>query len=425
MKNLLRRVGALAAVVMLCFALTVPALADETAVAGTAVTTYASLPKSGSGWITGDSSKRVDLTSPSSSFYWYPYNQSSTTEVSAVSWSKLNFSDDDAGFDFSSEGTYGIYFSFYIPETGKNGKIQVQNKTPSSSDFKLSYVPSSTGVRVYKPVTVSLYDWQGDGNASTDGVLLKASLTQSLADEILDTETNPVLLVNSASNSLSSEPAYYISFEPSSNVYPVNYRFYVNSFRVVSTASNATLSGLENIADKLTEQNQLMSAYYGDIVEICNQIYQRLGDMQATEEEAVALLSGVISALDMTNSKLSAINQAMSTYFELVIKTFQNESLSIQDCIDDAEARLEAYLKPMIDYFNELEEQTGESASTLPQHKTDIDGFSDQGYGIDGDGQAGLAALVPIFGVFSWIFSVIAIFVGVGIINLLVKKGLS
>ena len=147
--------------------------------------------------------------------------------------------------------------------------------------------------------------------------------------------------------------------------------------------------------------------------------------MQQTQEEANALLSSLISLLNTTNSKISSLNQAMSTYFELVLKSLANESLSIQDCIDDAEARLELYLKPMIDYFVELEEQTGESAATLPQHKTDIDGFDNQGYGIDGDGQAGLAALLPIFGSFSWIFSVIAIFIGVGIINLLVKKGMS
>ena len=147
--------------------------------------------------------------------------------------------------------------------------------------------------------------------------------------------------------------------------------------------------------------------------------------MQAAQEEANALFSNVIKLLNSINGKLDAINMAMSTYFELLINQLKQEGVDTRTAIADAEARLETYLKPMIDYFNELEEQTGESAATLPQHKTDIDGFDNQGYGIDSDGQAGVAALVPVLTSFSWIFQIIAIFIGVGVINLLVKKGLS
>ena len=198
----------------------------------------------------------------------------------------------------------------------------------------------------------------------------------------------------------------------------------VTNFRVVSSSSNAELDALESMADAIASQNQILSQFYGDIVAICNQIYQRLGDLQAAQEEANALFSNVIKLLNTTNGKLDAINMAMSTYFELLINQLKQEGIDTRTAIADAEARLEAYLKPMIDYFNELEEQTGESAATLPKHKTDIDGFDNQGYGIDADGQAGVAALVPILSAFGWIWSVIALFIGVGVIHILVKKGI-
>ena len=51
-------------------------------------------------------------------------------------------------------------------------------------------------------------------------------------------------------------------------------------------------------------------------------------------------------------------------------------------------------------------------------------GFNNQGFGIDSDGQTGVAALVPILSAFGWIWSVIALFIGVGLIHILVKKGI-
>ena len=179
------------------------------------------------------------------------------------------------------------------------------------------------------------------------------------------------------------------------------------------------------MASNIAEQNQILSQFYGDIVAVCNQIYSRLGDLQAAQEEANALFANVIKLLNTTNGKLEAINMAMSTYFELLINQLKQEGIDTRTAIADAEARLELYLKPMIDYFNELEEQTGESASTLPQHKTDIDGFNNDGFGIEADGQTGLTAILPIFTAFSFILSVLGIFVGLGVLKIIIKKGLS
>lgn len=416
MKNLLRRTGALAAAVMMCFALTVPALADSD-LSGN-VTVY----------------RRYTYTSDRVSFVYSGSNSSSALPLTsqtylcdaAYSTSNTGWSSILYGSTVSS-GSVAMYLSYYYYDSVN---AFTQSRVPTVDDFSVAYLETGAKYYTYSPVSsVVLFAPSSSATSVSDGVRISGRFSVTPGVSV----TSSALCNTSVSAAGTLAPtaltglSHYVSPVTSWSTGSSSHRpyFAVSSYRIVSADSDATLDGLENIADSITAQNSMLSAYYGDIVAVCNQIYQRLGDMQQTQQEANALLSSLVSLLNSTNGKISALNQAMSTYFELVLKSLENESLSIQDCIDDAEARLEAYLKPMIDYFTELEEQTGESASTLPQHKTDIDGFDNQGYGIDGDGQAGLAALVPIFGSFSWIFSVIAIFVGVGIINLLVKKGLS
>ena len=109
----------------------------------------------------------------------------------------------------------------------------------------------------------------------------------------------------------------------------------------------------------------------------------------------------------------------------MVIKAIDNQTVTLDQSIKDAEKALETYLKPMIDYFNELEKTTGESASTLPSHKNDLDGFASDSNGIDDNAVTGLASLLPVFSAFSFVFSVLGIFVGLGIFLLIIRKGLS
>lgn len=404
-----RRAAALLSALVLCFALTLPALADETLLEGTATIQFArsyewapstfyvqnrySIGSGGSGSSTGAVSD-------------------SSNDVAKFGWRTLSLPSEL----YPSGATCGLYFSsYYASSVGAS-----QSKAPTKSDFSLQVKSTSTGGFTTLPVqSVSLFEPSSDYNSLSDGVTVVARYANAVSDPY-----SSVILYNGSADS--TAPAW--TFDATSSTFFSKYQLgylFVTSFRVVSTSSSAELDSLESMASAIAAQSEVLSQFYGDIVAVCNQIYQRLGDMQQTQEEANQLFSSMISLLNTTNTKITSLNQAMSTYFELVLKSLANESLSIQDCIDDAEARLELYLKPMIDYFTELEEQTGESAATLPQHKTDIDGFDNQGYGIDGDGQAGLAALVPIFGAFTWIFSVIGIFIGVGIINLLVKKGMS
>ena len=411
MYNALKRCGAFVAALVLCFALSVPALADDV-LTGSASFSFAYAGASGSVFSISSSSS-VSSGSSNLSFVVPRWGSNYKLGLGYVQGS---------GALLPSGASIGVYLSCYY-FSAVDGFVQ--SKVPTSSDFSIGTRTSSVGYS-FKPVSsVSLFSPSSSYTSVSDGLTIVARVDNGVGDP----KTSWVLCNSPASSaSVSSFPAsWYVS--PASGTWTTsasdNVKLMVTNFRVVSSSSNAELDALESMASNIAEQNQILSQFYGDIVAVCNQIYQRLGDLQAAQEEANALFSNVIELLKTTNGKIEAINMAMSTYFELLINQLKQEGIDTRTAIADAEARLELYLKPMIDYFNELEEQTGESASTLPQHKTDIDGFNNEGFGIDSDGQTGLAAILPIMSAFSFIFSILGIFIGLGVLGVIIKRGAS
>lgn len=407
-KSFFRGFGAFVAALVLCFALSVPALADGVLSGSVDFTVIAHHLYAGEdyGW---DASYSPSISSGSSLNVLLDGSGNAGTFSQFAFW---RFALPDSFFPSDSQS--GIYLSFYYgsPQTGS------QNHAPSVSDFKVRYLDSDTSSYKYAPISVTLFSPSSSLNSLSDGVTLVSRVTNS--------PSSPISSVWLSNGSIDSRnPSFIFNFSPPASASSVLCYTNVTSFRVVSTASNAELDALEDMASNIAAQNQILSQFYGDIVAVCNQIFQRLGDLQAAQEETNRLFSNVISLLNTTNGKLEAINMAMSTYFELLINQLKQEGIDTRTAVADAEARLELYLKPMIDYFNELEEQTGESASTLPQHKTDIDGFNNDGFGIEADGQTGLTAILPIFTAFSFILSVLGIFVGLGVLKVIIKKGLS
>lgn len=203
-------------------------------------------------------------------------------------------------------------------------------------------------------------------------------------------------------------------------------RLFVPSFRVIQTdASGADLEQLQDIAGGIAKSNQILDAMYGDILAVCNSIYERTGSILEAQQKTNELFASIIPVLNSLNTNVANIYSTLTTYFDLVLKAIDNQTVTLDQSIKDAEKALETYLKPMIDYFNQLQETTGESASTLPGHKADLDGFASDSNGIDDDAVTGLASLLPVFSAFSFVFSVLGIFVGLGIFLLIIRKGLS
>lgn len=400
-KSFFRRFCAFVAALVLCFALSIPAFADEV------LTSSFNLYLCDTNTSGFSNSFSQSVPSGTSSFSFLFPNVSS-----GVSWSIVSLNSPAV----SATGSVGVYLSFFYYSVSTGAR---QSKEPLASDFSL-YTYDLGGSQHKGSVSISKF-WPSSSFVSmSDGVSVVGRINGSAGSPLrLDS-----LNLNTGGYSYSWNSNRF-SFVPVSGDFPANDAgMRITSFRVVTSGSSEALDAIEDMASNIAAQNQILSQFYGDIVAVCNQIYNRLGDLQAAQEEANRLFSNVISLLNTTNGKIEAFNMAMSTYFELLINQLKQEGIDTRTAIADAEARLEAYLKPMIDYFNELKEQTGESAATLPGHKTDIDGFNNQGFGIDSAGQTGLAALVPILSAFGWIWSIIALFIGVGLIHILVKKGI-
>lgn len=414
MYNALKRCGAFVAASVLCFSLCVPALANENSnpAVGAELTwecnAYSTLSADpGVASFVGQKAVSAPFYGSNSAFDSHTFSSFSSPAV--------RFYCMPTRFELSSadwfSGSVGLYVSFY--SVLGDGNISGSWDSPlSSSSFDMFYV-DHLGSEHTGPLTIGTFSPAVSGSSVSPGYTVKAHLVAE--------QSSPVSAVGF---SLNNPDLRFNRFLPTNSLNSLTCSFVFPSCTVVVTSSSSELSALESMADSISQQNQILSQFYGDIVAVCNQIYQRLGDLQATQQEANRLFSNVISLLNTTNSKIEAINMAMSTYFELLINQLKQEGIDTRSAIADAEARLETYLKPMIDYFTELEKQTGESAATLPGHKTDIDGFNNQGFGIDSDGQTGVAALVPILSAFGWIWSIIALFIGVGLIHILVKKGI-
>lgn len=418
MYNALTRCGAFVAALILCFVLSVPVFANESN-----PTVSASFDWTYFGYSGKNASETMlfggspNVTSVSAPFYgsntpFLTHTMSFDEKACNPASIGIGFSDFSLASNDWMSGAVGLYVSMYLDSLSFSSGGYDWFNIPASQlqNLYIAYFEDHVGNEQTSAVTVTPFN----------SVLDSASQGYTFKAQVVASQDAPISKLGIRSSGVG------FSYLNSSNAYELlGLRLYIPSCTVVVTSNSDELATLENMADSIVAQNQLMSQFYGQIIQVCNQIYTRLGDIQSAQEECNRLFSRVIDLLNTTNGKLSAINQAMSVYFELLINQLKQEGIDIRIAIADAEARLELYLKPMIDYFNELQEQTGESASTLPQHKMEIDGFNNDGFGIEADGQTGLTAILPIFTAFSFILSVLGIFVGLGVLKIIIKKGLS
>lgn len=418
-KSFFRRFGAFVAALVLCFALCVPAFAEESNPSVSASFDWIYFGFSGknsSGTLLyGGTSNVTSVSAP-----FYGSNTPFLTYTMSQEEKALNPASIGIGFfDFSlssndwMSGAVGLYVSMYLDSLSfsSGGSDWFNFPVSQLQSLYTAYFEDHVGNEQTSAVSVTLFN----------PVLASASQGYTFKAQVIAPQEAPISKLGIRSTGVG------FAYLNSSDSYELlGLRLYIPSCTVVVTSNSDELVALENMADSIAAQNQIMSQFYGQIVQVCNQIYQRLGDMQAAQEECNRLFSRVIELLNTTNGKLSAINQAMSTYFELLINQLKQEGIDIRTAIADAEARLEAYLKPMIDYFNQLEETTGESASSLPEHKNDLNKFgSDDGFGISDDAQTGLMAIMPVFSAFSFVFSILAFFIGLGVLGIIIRRGMS
>ena len=117
------------------------------------------------------------------------------------------------------------------------------------------------------------------------------------------------------------------------------------SFRVIaSSAPSAELSQLQDIAKGIAESNRILSAMYGDILAVCNSIYERTGDLLTAQNLTNQYFSSIIPVIEGLKTTTDNIYTLLSQQFSLLISTIQTESDDIQATINAAIDKMIAYL---------------------------------------------------------------------------------
>lgn len=103
------------------------------------------------------------------------------------------------------------------------------------------------------------------------------------------------------------------------------------------------LDALEGIADSIAAQSEIMSAMYADIMSLLNDLYKRLGDMQAVEELTNTYFAQLIPLVNSINTNTANIYSLLQTQFQLLRTLIATESDDIQAAIEKQTQDLKAY----------------------------------------------------------------------------------
>ena len=313
-------------------------------------------------------------------------------------------------------GDVGVYVSFFY--TGYYPSDDGEWRMVGTPDYHVVFYDSTgnlikesqkTGFETFTPQTVGTADFRSPGyrfsfrveDAGTEGNYVQ----------------NPILWIQGRSS--------YWEYDTSNPKITGHAGISIPSFQVVATEKSGDLVELENIANGIAEQNNILSAMYGDIIAVLNSIYSRTGDMLSAQQLANSYFQQVVQSVSQIQNTTADIYSLLGTQFALLIDTINSGVVSVTDAIAAAELRLEQYLKPVIDYFNSLEETTGESASKLPGHKADLDEAVSSSSGIDTNAEQGFSAIWSMISQFELLLVCIGMWLGATIFLIVIKKGLS
>lgn len=143
----------------------------------------------------------------------------------------------------------------------------------------------------------------------------------------------------------SSAAQCYFTPNVTTNKDQVWYFLHVPSASVVAVDTSDELDALEGMADQIAAQNEILNAMYGDIVSICNQIYQVCGDMVEAQNLTNQYFSQIIPILNSMNATTSNIYALLQNQFALLLAAIQRESGNLQDVIIDESGNIQTVLR--------------------------------------------------------------------------------
>lgn len=287
---------------------------------------------------------------------------SSQTGISGTSSGYTYFVYPDSIFPNSRTEKYGavvtLYISFFFLANGGTSTLY-RNPIYTSSDFSGRYLSGSTGAYVDIPVTVDTFK---------PNITYSASAGYTLSARAPGSEAESVSLPDIDFLPGDDKPIAFTVVNGSPNI-----QLMVTSVRYVTTETTADSEALEDMADQISQQTELMQSFYGDIVSILQAMDTKLGSLEAAADLMNTYLSQVVSSLGSLNStasniytllgtylhyletisqtaediksELASFHTDFLTYIQLLISTVSSES-------DDIQAKMEEIYKLLIQYLN-------------------------------------------------------------------------
>lgn len=319
MKKLVRLTSALLAVTLLSVLCAIPAAAAE--LSGKATGSFGYIDTSGA-FVTkvGSTLSYSSLSEQSipTSFYG--------AKIKAVGLGSLDLTDDGSFYT----GAVGVYFSYFIYCPVINSLVS--SPSPPTTRYKNHLGQDGTGDNMVKitsftPVGVT----PGAASGYTRGYAVNAQFLGS--DEA---PISNLRVVGSASSVIARCNSTELLYNDSKIVFA--------SIRAVGTETSAELSELENIADSIVSQNQILTAMYGDIMAVLNAINTQTGDILETQRLANTYLSAIKSTLETLSNTTTNIYSLLSAQFSALISAVNTASTDLQAAIAAQTAAIIAYL---------------------------------------------------------------------------------
>lgn len=185
-------------------------------------------------------------------------------------------------------------------------------------------------------------------------------------------------------------------FVPAAAAGSCNFYLNVPSATVVGVASSDELTALEGMADQIAAQNEILNAMYGEIVSICNQIYQVCGDMVEAQNLTNQYFSQIIPILNSMNATTSNIYVLLQNQFALLLAAIQRESGNLQDVIIDESGNIQTVLRTeseaiqdaidqaVVDLIAYLDSVFQGAVGVLPEQNESTDRFIDSLFEAEG-----------------------------------------
>lgn len=287
-----------------------------------------------------------------------PYSPSSSRRSPIMDFSVVEVASGTLPVPVS--GAIGVYFSIFYGayrdnlELFESAEWSVVGDGFAASTWDVSYRDQDGLSQPISDVETSMFVPGFDGPCTSPGYSVAAHVELS----------DPDVALSFTFDRASSRTANLLRFDGDGYVV-VDWGLYVPSISIVATESSADLAALEGIADQLSQQNEMLQQYYGDIMSILNAINNECGSIDTTLQLANTYLLQIVNYLSTINSNVANVNTLLSTYLHYL--------RDIAETSEDILVELEAFHS---DFLTKLELLI----STVSQESDDIQAKMDEIY---------------------------------------------